>query len=141
MKDIRVKDIMSTSLITLSQYDNLMQAAKLFEEHKIHHIPVVHNGDLVGVLSSVDFERSKKGKSLFINHNLEAENNAILEVTLVGMVMSQQVTTIDVDATLYEAYQLFKQHAFRSLPVMEKGQLVGIITPMDFMDLFFQEKS
>jgi CBS domain-containing membrane protein len=87
MKDTLVKDIMSTELITLSPYDTLSTAKNKFAQKKIHHIPVVHERKLVGILSSTDLERSKHGKSLFNSENIEKYNKSLLQTTLISMVI------------------------------------------------------
>ncbi|MFT6338734.1 MAG: CBS domain-containing protein [Halioglobus sp.] len=72
MKDTLVKEIMSTNLATLSPYDTLTTAKKIFDNKKIHHIPIIFEEKLVGILSNTDLERSKQGKTMFIDHNIES---------------------------------------------------------------------
>ena len=139
MKDALIKDIMSTELITLSPYDNLSTAKKIFDEKKIHHIPIIHEGEFVGILSSTDLERSKHGKTLFVNRNVDSQNDSLLEGTLISMVMTEIVESVTTNDPIFKAYTLFKAHRFRSLPVFENGQLAGIVTPLDFLDFFFDK--
>lgn len=140
MKDTLVKEIMSTELVSLSPYDTLATAKKKFDEKKIHHIPIIHEEKLVGILSNTDLERSKQGKTLFIDHDIDKNNASILKVTLVSMVMTEIVETIRASDAIDKAYHIFKQNRFRSLPVFEDGNLVGIVTPMDLLDFFFNKK-
>ena len=139
MKNYFVRDIMSVDPITVSEHDTLYSVKQIFDNKNIHHIPVVDNGELKGIISSGDFERSKQAKTMFINHDVDQQNETILQVTLVGMVMTEKVLTISADDSLFEAYQVFKNNSFRSLPVMQGNQLVGIITPMDFLDFYFNK--
>jgi CBS domain-containing protein len=139
MKDIFVKEIMSTKLITLSPYDTLLTAKKYFDKEKIHHIPIIYEEKLIGILSNTDLERSKHGKTLFIDPNRDKHNDTILEGTLISMVMTEIVETVTVSDTIFNVYKIFKEHQFRSLPVLENGDLVGIVTPMDFLDFFFNK--
>ena len=139
MKDILVKEIMSTNLATLSPYDTLSTAKKIFDTKKIHHIPIIFEEKLVGILSNTDLERSKQGKTLFINHDVAKHNETILESTLTSMVMTEMVETVTSSESIFNVYSLFKAHQFRSLPVLENGKIVGIVTPMDFLDYFFNE--
>ena len=137
MKNTLIKEIMSTELITLSPYETLSTAKELFDKNNIHHIPVIHKEELVGIMSYTDIERSKQGKTLFIDHNIDKHNDVILKATLVCMVMTDVVETIDSNESIFKAYKIFKQNRFRSLPVFEDGKLKGIITPMDFLDYLF----
>ncbi len=141
MKDLHVRDIMSCPLITISRFETLEKASHLFSDHKIHHIPVLENDQLVGMLSSTDLERNKYGKSFFIRRKEDSQNKALLSATLVGMVMSERVETISARESVYNAYRLFKKNTYRSLPVVEQGELVGIITPMDFLDYIFNQSA
>ncbi len=51
-----VRDIMSTSITCVSQSESLQNCAKLMDEHKIHHLPVLDdNGVLIGMISATDF--------------------------------------------------------------------------------------
>jgi CBS domain-containing protein len=52
----RVRDIMVTPVFTIPWNMSLIDCAKKFEEHNIHHLPVVNDaGDLVGMISADDF--------------------------------------------------------------------------------------
>lgn len=50
-----VSDIMTRELVTLTPEDDLFMVKELFENHSIHHIPVVHFRNLVGLVSKSDF--------------------------------------------------------------------------------------
>ncbi|KKO20810.1 MAG: hypothetical protein DCC43_13665 [Candidatus Brocadia sp.] len=49
-KDLTVTDIMTKSLITVSEDEPLIKAAALIVVHKIHSLPVVRNGNIVGIV-------------------------------------------------------------------------------------------
>ena len=138
MKDVLVKDIMSSTLHTVIEFEPLAIVQNLMKEHKIHHVPVMAEGQIVGIISSAAVERSKNGSSLFVNHNIEEQNKTLLAVILAGSIMTKVVETISQNDTMYNAYLIFKGNSFRSLPVMDGDMLVGIVTPMDFLDHFFK---
>jgi acetoin utilization protein AcuB len=50
-----ITSIMTKNPITISPNDSLQTAQEIFDQHKIHHIPVVYEGILVGMLSKLDF--------------------------------------------------------------------------------------
>lgn len=128
---------MTSNLITVGYDDRISDIADIFEQKGIHHIPVIKNDEFVGIISSSDVERCKHGKSLFINHDRANLTKTLLESTLASMIMSKNVVTIKADKTIFDAYEIFKKSDFRALPVVDDGQLVGIISPMDFLDYFF----
>ena len=138
MQNMLIKDIMSSVPITVSPYDNLLKVDQIFESNKFHHLPVTKEEKVVGIVSSTDLERAKCGQSLFKKRNEETLNSTIMEATLVGLIMTTDIRTISSDITVYEAYRIMKSENFRSLIVMDNTSLLGIVTPMDFLDLFFQ---
>ena len=55
-KKVKVKDIMSSPLITVNQDLNIQECAAKMSEKRIHHMPVVNDkGDIVGMISATDF--------------------------------------------------------------------------------------
>jgi len=51
-------------------------------------------------------------------------------------IMTCPAKTIDADADIYEACKLFSENNFRRLPVVEKGQIVGVVTTRDIVRQF-----
>jgi acetoin utilization protein AcuB len=130
---------MTTELITVSPYDTLETVSELFSENNFHHLIVIEDNKLVGIVSNTDLERAKHGKSLFINKSEEGFEEALLKSIYVGSIMSVNVSALQNTDTLQTAYQQFKENAFRCLPVNnETGKLVGLITPIDLLDYAFK---
>ena len=139
MKKAQVKDVMTCNLITVTPYDTLETVAELFSENNFHHLIVIEDNELAGIVSSTDLERAKHGKSLFINKSEEGFEEALLKSIYVGSIMSVNVTSLNETDSLKTAYQQFKENAYRCLPVKnEKGKLVGLITPIDLLDYAFK---
>jgi CBS domain-containing protein len=63
--------------------------------------------------------------------------------TKVGDIMHQPVVTVEPDADLYKISRIFNENNFRRLPVVEKGEVIGILTTRDvakqFIPPFFKE--
>ena len=57
IEKLRVKDVMTHELITVSPADSLQEVARSLVEHGIHRLPVVDAGRLVGILTSLDLVR------------------------------------------------------------------------------------
>jgi len=139
MKNALVQDVMTTDLITVSPYDTLETVSELFSENNFHHLIVIEDNKLVGIVSSTDLERAKHGKSLFINKSEESFEEALLKSIYVGSIMSVNVTALLDTDTLKTAYHSFKENAYRCLPVNNKDEkLVGLITPIDLLDYAFK---
>ena len=130
---IKVKDVMSTKLITLHPKDNLQRAKEVFAEYNIHHIPIcvmhevrgiVSLGDILYlegmVLDSFDqFLKDKKSKS-----------------TAVEDVMTRNPHNINSDATLASAINILLDKGVNALPVIDNNEIVGLITTRDIINKF-----
>jgi CBS domain-containing protein len=136
---LQVKDVMSDRLITLSVEDSMDKADILFRELKIHHIPVVDsNNNLIGLVSKSDYHKILHGKTLFKSENIQAYNKALLRTLLVIEVMVKNPVVVYPQQPIRDVVELFKQNLFRALPVIENKKLVGIITPIDLLELIVQ---
>jgi acetoin utilization protein AcuB len=131
MRELRVKDYMTSHVQTLRPDDRLLDAELLIRRAGVRHIPVLEDGKLMGVLTERDVRRYAPS----ILDSTPDEYNRIFEQTMVGTVMTRDVVTIAPDEPLAEAaMQLHSQHR-GCLPVMEGDKLIGIITRRDLLRL------
>ncbi len=127
--ELHVKDYMTPNPETLSPEDRLLDAELLVRRAGIRHMPVVSENRLVGLLTERDIRRYAPS----ILHSSPEEYNEIFENTLVGKVMTKQVTTIGPETPLTEAAaQLYAQHR-GCLPVVDGERVIGIITRRDIL--------
>ena len=139
MQDIRIQDIMTTDLFTVNHDDVVSDVQQLFNDHSIHHVLVVNDdGELEGVISSTDLDRTKSGASFFRNPNKEEHDAAILRCMRVCDIMTKDVITLQSSDSIRRAYEVFKKNKFHAIPVESKGLLAGIVTPLDILDHFFK---
>jgi CBS domain-containing protein len=61
---VRVRDIMSSSLVTVGPDDSLRTAARLMLDKKVRRLPVVNDGKLLGIVSATDFAKHLGRKSI-----------------------------------------------------------------------------
>ena len=58
IKNINIKEIMTSEVISVSPNDNMTVVDEIFKKNNIHHIPVVdNNGKIVGLISSTDYNK------------------------------------------------------------------------------------
>ena len=133
-----VGKVMSANVITINGNSNLLAATELFEIYNIHHLPVVNDeGSLRGIISQTDIDRIKVGATLFRNPQKEDYDEALLQSVLAYQIMTRNVTELQPDDSIKTAYNIFKKNKFRAIPIVGKGVLLGIITPLDILDYFF----
>ena len=127
--ELHVEDYMTSNPETLTPEDRLLDAELLVRRSGIRHMPVVSEDRLVGLLTERDVRRYAPS----ILHSTPEQYNEIFENTLVGKVMTKEVTTIGPEAPLAEAAaQLYAQHR-GCLPVMDGERVIGIITRRDIL--------
>jgi CBS domain-containing protein len=111
----QLRDIMSTDLKYVSPQDNIYQAASLMKEHNVGMVPVVENGKLAGVVTDRD---------LVIRAIAERKPNS----SSVREVMSKELVYGSPDMSVDEAARLMADAQIRRLPVVENGNLVGVVS-------------
>jgi acetoin utilization protein AcuB len=128
-----VRDVMQSRLVTISPKTTLPQAMRLAAERRIRHLPVVEDGELVGIVSDRDLKQAMASPAT----SLEAhELNYLLNRLSVAEIMTQTVITIGPTFPVEEAARLMVQEKISALPVTEEGRLIGIVTETDVMELF-----
>ncbi len=114
---------------TVKPDDLLSGARELFEAHSIHHLPVVEDGALVGILSASDF----------LKLHLLDKGSPSLSGARVRHVMHRNPVVISTDATLRDAAEKLAVGEFHALPVIDDdGELVGIVTTSDLLEYLLQ---
>ena len=119
--------IMSTNLITVQPEDTLADARTLMHENRIHHIPVMEDGRLAGLVTLTNVLAATDS---FLR---DQTNRIHASEILVRDVMVVDVATVDVNAGLRQAALFLEKHQIGCLPVMDDHKLVGIITDTDFV--------
>lgn len=128
--------IMHEDVITITPQASMVQAQALIEKNRIDHLLVVdREGRLKGVLSDRDLKKYWASPATSLsNHEL----SYLLEKIAVGMIMTKTVITVPPDTTIERAAHIMQTHNINSLPVMEQGELVGIITSTDVMGVLLE---
>ena len=130
-----VKDFMSKKVVYVSPETKIAKASELMKEHGIHRLPVIENDRLVGLVTegSIKDATPSKATSLSIY-----EMNYLLNRTTVKEVMIKEVITISRFALLEDAIASMRQNNIGVLPVVDEGQIYGIITDKDIFDAFLE---
>ncbi|MFB9279884.1 CBS domain-containing protein [Cohnella cellulosilytica] len=111
----KIADIMSTDCVTLSRQASIAEAAHLMKDRDIGFIPVVEGRRLVGVVTDRD---------LVIRGY--ADNRVGSEA--LDEVLSNDVRTVPSDMSVDEAAAIMAAEQIRRLPVVDNGQLEGIVS-------------
>ncbi|MGQ9653827.1 MAG: CBS domain-containing protein [Thermodesulfobacteriota bacterium] len=122
---MRVRDWMTRDPIVVTPDTLLMEARKKMDEYKIHHLPVVKKGKLVGILTRRNLlEASPSSATSLSIHEL----SYLLAKMTVGEVMKKDVVWVAPDTPVEDVVMLGYEKGIGSFPVVENGRLVGIAT-------------
>lgn len=132
-----VSTIMTTDLLTVNPEDTLLMVKEKFDQKRIHHLPVVRFKEIVGIISKTDLLYFLKGMSPDPYHKVQNEvrlrNYKAKDIMTTGLAKLETTDRINV------ASEVFKENLFHAIPVLENGDLVGIITTYDIIKKLAEE--
>lgn len=125
-----VREIMQTKIVTIGVTERLSTVEDIMTLGRVRHMPVVHGGRLVGVLSQRDLLRASLSE--LGSYGSEARR-AFLHAIEIERVMSAPPIIIDPDASVKLAARLMADHKIGCLPVVDGDELVGLVTETDVL--------
>lgn len=117
---MRLQEIMNTEVVTIGPEATASRAWSLMERKGIRHLLVMEEGHLVGVISERDLGGSKGG--------------AVRRGRTVEDLMVEETASATPRTTLRQAANLMRGRLIGSLPVLEDGRVVGIVTATDVLE-------
>ena len=126
---MKVRDIMSQNVVTISSNTSIADAKRIMEAHHIRRLPVVDKGTLAGIVTERGLERVSPSKATSLS---VWELSYLLEKTTVKEIMEKVVITISPDMDAEEAIGMAQAGKVGSLIVLEDNMVVGIVTTNDF---------
>jgi len=121
--DIPVKDIMSTNIIGISPDDPADIAAKRMSRHDVGNLIVMEGRKAIGIVTEEDFVRKIVAKNL------------IPRSVKIRDIMTSSLITISPNAGAISAMEIMLKRGIRRLPVIDNGELIGIITFKDILSI------
>ncbi len=130
-----ISSIMTSDVYSIRIDEGLKKALEIIKKHKIRHLPVTKDNQIVGIISSSDLNRLTFS-NLF--EDQEESDEAILEMLSVNQVMSSSPHVVNPGQDVHEVAKIFAEKSFHSLPVVDGDQLVGIVTTTDIIKYFLR---
>lgn len=110
-----ISEIMTEDCKTVGPKDTIKQAAIVMRDNDIGFVPVVEGSRLIGVVTDRD---------LVIRALADDSSGS----TSVGDVLSTDVKTVSSDTSVDDAAELMAANQIRRLPVVDNGELRGVIS-------------
>lgn len=138
---MQADDVMTTEVVTIAEDATVSDAAKLMLEGRVSALPVLNSqGRLVGIVSEGDLirrARSATGRSWWLSLVADPTAKFIRDQgTRVGDVMTQTVVSVSEGTSLSEIARLLEANNIKRVPVVEEGQLVGLVSRADILRAF-----
>ena len=127
---MRVRDLMTSRPITVSPDTPMLQARQRMVDERIRHLIVVENDRVVGIVTDRDIRLNLPSPATSLS---VWEINFLLAKLTVGAVMTSAVLVVESARPIAEAARIMIDHKIGALPVVDDGQLVGIVTESDFV--------
>jgi CBS domain-containing protein len=125
---LKIKEIMTTDVRTISANDSISEAANIMKQLDVGSVPVVDNNLLVGIITDRDLVL----RGLAMGKNAQES---------VSTIMSKDITTVTPDEDVHKAADIMASKQIRRLPIVENDRLVGIVSIGDMAveDIFENE--
>jgi len=143
---LKVKDIMTKDVVTVTKETTVMELAKIFAERHLSSLPVVdQNGELIGIVTETDLVEQDKNLHIptvisIFDWVIYLESDKKFEKELkkmtgrtVGDIYSNDAVTVSTDSTIADVADLLSSRKINALPVVEGNKLVGIVSRIDLI--------
>jgi CBS domain-containing protein len=128
MKRALVNDWMTRDPICADLHMTLPEAHRLMLQHNIRRLPILENGQLVGIVTRGDVRGAQPSEATSLSI---FELHYLIGLITLERIMTRNPVTVAPDATIYDAARLMLLHKIAGLPVVADGKVIGIITESD----------
>ncbi len=130
-KNQPITSIMHPDPVTVHLGTPFSKVRGLFEEHGLHHLPVVSGRELIGMVSWSDLMRVSFGSAFGTD---DRAVDATLDHTLsLEDIMTPNPTSIDANSSIRQAAEILGANTFHALPVVRGKELVGVVSSQDLL--------
>lgn len=131
--NIPAADVMTTEVVSVRPSQKLIDVKHIFEKKKFHHhIPVIENGELKGMISLVDFLFAIQPASLDDNEKVYHDLSA-------GNIMSLNPVTVSISSSLEDVCLVLAKGDVHAVIISEKDSVKGIISTADVINYFLKK--
>ena len=128
-----VRHYMSRNVVTIDADDSMQHAISLMKEHNIRMLPVMKNGELVGIVSDGDLKRASASDATTLDVH---EILYLISKIKIKDIMTKSPITVHPDCTTEETAQILMEKKISGVPVLDSAdEIVGIITKEDLFKL------
>ena len=135
MKTTSITTIMTKNVVCISPDQFLIDVKHIYEKKKWHHhIPVIENEALVGMVSLIDFMYHIAGAGISDDHKIYKELR-------VKDIMTQKPFYLTASATIEDAAKVLTEGYYHAIPILENNKIVGIVSTVDIIKFFLTDNA
>ncbi len=139
MKQELVRDWMTRKVVVVAPETTLPEAHRLMTDNQVRRLPVMKNGQLVGIVTRGDVRGAEASDATSLS---VWELHYLISKIKIEEIMTLDPISISQDATIGEAARLMLDHKISGLPVVDgQKRLVGIITESDIFRIVVRDWS
>lgn len=151
MEESSVKDIMTSAVISVEPEEPLQKVASLLTEHRIHGVPVLEGGKIVGIITETDFF-TKDSSSIYLPSYIDFMRKMRVVSEMSGSrremvdrlmqakakdIMSSPCQTVPESLPVKDLIKKFKETGLSVFPVVgDSGAMTGIVAIADILKSF-----
>ncbi len=124
MRRISVGDIMTRNVVSAAQDSSLYECAKLMAKERVNSLVITKGRKLIGLLTARDILWA-------ITKNPKTDLKKIKGIEIA----SRKLAVIKPSADISQALEKMRSLNFRRLPVLSKGELIGVVTLKDILSV------
>src|SRR6266540_3277856 len=132
---MRIHTIMRSPVFTVAEHTPLPHASAMMQGQGIRHLPVLRGRKGVGILTERDIQRAMPST---VSALARYEWPALLERLSVTEVATQPVLAVTPRVRVQEAARVMVERQRTGLPVLDEGDLVGLVTTTDMLNLLIR---
>jgi acetoin utilization protein AcuB len=135
-RTMKIESWMKHPVVSVKPRDSRLSARQLMEEHRFNQLPVVRDGEVVGIVTDRDL-RDAFPSVLDVLRRRTARPGATDPARIpVEDVMSRNLVSLGPHARVVDAALLMRRERIGAIPIVDRGRLVGILTRSDVLDAF-----
>ena len=130
MKTNSIIPVMTKNVVYATPDQNLLDIKHIYEQKKWHHhIPIVENEKLVGMVSLIDFMYNIAGAGLSDDHK-------VYKTLKVKDIMTQKPFSLTTNNTVEDVAKVLAVGHYHAVPILENDRLVGIVSTADIITYY-----
>lgn len=131
MRRIKIREVMSDSVVTVGKNDTLETIRQIFSHARFHHLLVTENDRVVGVISDRDVLKA-------LSPNLDTPAETLEDAATLQKrayeIMSTGLIVLGIDATIGDALEIFSRHTISCIPIVgDNYEPLGIVSWRDIL--------